>query len=421
MKVYTPDQLERANKLSIVEYFQRNGYGCDKHRDETHIRGFGGFYVKNDNSYYIFSKQQGGKGLINCLMTVYDIPFRDAVKEALNGEEPSEEFSPTREQEKELKKSISYDDLLPHPPEKDPAPKEFIRPEKGKNNKRVYAYLCSRGISRDVINAMLRSGKLYQDDRGNAVFLHYNFSQPCGAEFHGTLSKCYYIGDRTSPKETAVSVEPYIAELLHQNDQGAFKFTGYVTDKEAIIYCAKQDIPLLDRRIEKYEKIPEEEKARIQKASRSQLKSFNGVAQGTSNTYFEYSVGADPTKKAYVFESAIDLMSFMTLHPEANDCSFVSMAGLKPSIIEDLMAKYDKIVLCVDNDAAGKEFLEKFSGRGLYRSPDCVNNGVKDFNDLLCKLYSVKKKSEHMASWAEQAVARTYERGIVNDRSKEER
>lgn len=44
--LYTDEQIRRANERSISEYFQQEGYSCKKIRSETHIAGFGGFYVK---------------------------------------------------------------------------------------------------------------------------------------------------------------------------------------------------------------------------------------------------------------------------------------------------------------------------------------------------------------------------------------
>lgn len=87
--LYTDEQIRRANERSISEYFQQEGYSCKKIRSETHIAGFGGFYVKDStipNQFYIHSQQIGGAGLVSCLMKVMDMPFKEAVRTALNGE-----------------------------------------------------------------------------------------------------------------------------------------------------------------------------------------------------------------------------------------------------------------------------------------------------------------------------------------------
>ena len=77
--LYTEEQIQRANERSISEFFRQEGYSCKKVRSETHIAGFGGFYVKDStipNQFYIHSRQTGGTGLFSCLMKVLDMPFR---------------------------------------------------------------------------------------------------------------------------------------------------------------------------------------------------------------------------------------------------------------------------------------------------------------------------------------------------------
>ena len=57
---YTEEQINRANARSISDYFRSEGYSCKQIRSETHIAGFGGFYVKDGivpNPFYIHSQQ----------------------------------------------------------------------------------------------------------------------------------------------------------------------------------------------------------------------------------------------------------------------------------------------------------------------------------------------------------------------------
>jgi hypothetical protein len=50
-------------------------------------------------------------------------------------------------------------------------PKKLFLPEKKWNSLRLYAYLCQkRGIDSEIVNALMREGKLYEDKRGNVVF-----------------------------------------------------------------------------------------------------------------------------------------------------------------------------------------------------------------------------------------------------------
>ncbi len=53
--------------------------------------------------------------------------------------------------------------------------KELILPEKNDNYKRVYAYLIkTRGIDQEILSKAMNEKKIYQDLKGNCVFIGYN-------------------------------------------------------------------------------------------------------------------------------------------------------------------------------------------------------------------------------------------------------
>ena len=71
---------------------------------------------------------------------------------------------------------------------------------------------------------------------------------------------------------------------------------------------------------------------------------------------FVYQKGNDP-KTVYLFEAAIDLMSFVQMHPEIDNAKFVSMSGLKPTIAAHYLNDPTvRVVSCVDNDARAQAF-----------------------------------------------------------------
>ena len=301
MMFYSKEQIETANSRSITEYFMLHGFRCDHSGRETHIRGFGGFYVRDGTEeFYIHSMQKGGIGLISCLMKLYNMTFEDAVREALNGEFPEKEYS----------RRIYY-------PQDDR--KVFYMPEKCTDNDRVRTYLSGRGISYKLIDKFIDSGLLYQDHRNNAVFLHYKDGVPCGAELHGT-------------------------------DRGT---------------------------------------------------RFKGAARGTGRTYTEF-IRGNP-EKVYVFESSIDMMSYLEIHKRTYKSAFVSMAGLKPSVVNELLEKYGRVILCVDNDEHGDKFADGFVGK-CERCTECKLYGVKDHNELLQKMRSesIEKKFGRIGAWSEK-------------------
>ena len=401
--LYTEEQIQRANERSISDYFRHEGYSCKKIRSETHIAGFGGFYVKDStipNQFYMHSQQKGGVGLVNCLMKVFDMPFKDAVRTALDGE-----LGQTERTDSNTKYTSQYRTAAPSVPEPKP---EFVMPEKGADNRRVYSYLTkTRCIDPSIVNEFIRAGVLYQDTKGNAVYLHKSDGKPCGAEIHGTSGKSYTVGNARysdfAEDKKVIPTEPYIAELLDKElKNGSVRFAGYIYENNANIVTDSTGYDAVIGKISEIQSRNIDRNAVNAEVS-EKLKNYKGVAPGTSESFFQYDKG-EP-KKAYIFESSIDLMSFMALHPDVTDCTFAAMAGLKPNVVEKLLAGGLPVTLCVDNDKAGQNFIGQFGSRCRYFT-ECKMNNVKDFNELLKakKTVSFSEKVDAMKSWADKAI-----------------
>ena len=63
--------------------------------------------------------------------------------------------------------------------------------------------------------------------------------------------------------------------------------------------------------------------------------------------------------RAFLFESAIDLMSFYSMCKDKSKLKgvmFVSMAGLKPFVVQQLREQGITPISAVDNDEAGRKF-----------------------------------------------------------------
>ncbi len=278
----------------------------------------------------------------------------------------------------------------------------------------MYAYLSKeRCISPKIIKELINSGLLYQDTKGNAVFLHRRDDIPCGAEIHGTGRKKYTIGNTSYTNisdKRITSIEPCEAEMLGRFlEKTDISFSGYVYSNEANIVSDNKDYRVVNDMAELISGI---DSSALNSDVQKKFKSYKGVAPGTTNSYFEYTKGKPV--KAYVFESAIDLMSFMQLHSEANDCSFVSMAGLKNFAIEELLSRNMKVILCVDNDRAGKDFCERFRGQ-CFVFTECRLYGVKDFNELLQKQYRKRdffSAVDKLSEWSEKVIAKEQTREV---------
>lgn len=70
-------------------------------------------------------------------------------------------------------------------------------PERAKKMHRAYAYLTqTRYIDQDVVQDFVNRKMLYQDTKGNCVFVSYDeYKQPVFANFRGTLSDVKFLGD----------------------------------------------------------------------------------------------------------------------------------------------------------------------------------------------------------------------------------
>lgn len=122
----------------------------------------------------------------------------------------------------------------------------------------------------------------------------------------------------------------------------------------------------------------------------SSYKRFKGIIQGTGESVFKFTPIPDKKiTKAFLFESAIDLMSFYTLcfsgdRKKLEGTTLISMAGLKPTIPKQLEREGIKIISCVDNDDAGRKFEQE---NNFQRSESVKRhldyNGFKDWNELL--------------------------------------
>ena len=289
------DLIEKARQASLADFFTQNGFETERIRNELHVKGYGGLYVNTEtNEWYCFSQAEkhGGRNAINCLTDIIGMDFKSAV-EALSGA------------------NMTYMDYHKAVP-KLPQTNKLVLPARADNMRKVFAYLCqTRRLDSKLVSELSHDGLLYQDKRGNAVFLHKDENgNSIGAEIQGTNSE----------------------------------------------------------------------------------KRYKRVAPGTSDSLFTVTLGV-PTK-AYIFESAIDLLSFRQLanQQKIQNSVLVSMAGLKPNSLKTLSDKGLQLFACVDNDESGRRFIR--SNNLTQRNHILKEFGVKDFNELLVKITKLQQKTE---------------------------
>ena len=161
------DQIAAAREMDLLTYLRRFEpeelvhIGGDTYAIRTHDS------LKISNGKWCWwSRNIGGTNALDYLTTVEGISFFDAVQRILG--EP------------------------PHVPPKSeptaPLPKtEFTLPPKHADNRRVFAYLRSRGIDAEIINHCIKHGQLYEDaEHHNCVFVGYEHGKPA----YGCLRSC---------------------------------------------------------------------------------------------------------------------------------------------------------------------------------------------------------------------------------------
>ena len=133
LRRYRPGEFERAAS-----------------RGEYQLKSHDSFKINGESSVWHWkSRDIGGKSALDYLVKVEGMKFVDAVR-TLCGVSPV--YIPP----------VS----VPKPP------KEFVLPLANRDNRRVFAYLMKRGISRRVIEACIRAGILYESaGYHNAVFV----------------------------------------------------------------------------------------------------------------------------------------------------------------------------------------------------------------------------------------------------------
>lgn len=165
--------IAEARCANLCDYFRSNSYNVEQRRNELHVKGSSGLYINTEtNEWYCFSQadKHGGRNAINCLTEILGMDFKSAV-EALTGERLSH---------------IEYRTSKQTSPKK----RELVIPERADNMRKVFAYLCqTRKIDSKIVSDLARNGLLYQDKRGNAVFVHRDEGgKIIGAELQGTSS-----------------------------------------------------------------------------------------------------------------------------------------------------------------------------------------------------------------------------------------
>ena len=123
---------------------------------------------------------------------------------------------------------------------------------------------------------------------------------------------------------------------------------------------------------------------------------YRGDVTGSDKSYgFSYR-GTD--NQLFVFEAAIDLLSFIQLFPKDwKKRSYLSLGGVSSLALMTFLSERPQITsvfLCLDNDQAGNEACEKLAGEiSEGYSVIRLKPSRKDWNEILCDKNADRKKA----------------------------
>lgn len=154
---FTDEEIERANRVGLVELAQRYGFKLENGgRKALHAKDSGGLYIfKDNNRFYHWTSDTKG-GAIDFVMKFDNKTFAEAVEQLIG-----------KSYEPYIRDRTAY-----MKEERGP----LVLSEKAQNFKRAYWYLVSvRGIEPEVISLLMNEKKIYQEAKyGNCVFVGYD-------------------------------------------------------------------------------------------------------------------------------------------------------------------------------------------------------------------------------------------------------
>lgn len=294
---YTEEEYKLAKQVSCLDYLSSNGYEILKHGHQHKLKMHDSLILFDDGGFKWFSKNLSGNA-ITLLNELENIPINEAIKKLatfsnVNVSKNTNIVKNENTKDKTETKQVERQKV-----------KEFILPEKNTSDKKVREYLIeNRKVSKEVVDYAIANNLVYQDKKGNCIFVGYDEKQePKFATLRGTYDKKFRKDILGSEKSCGFS-------LLNKN----------------------------------------------------------------SDTL-------------YVFESAIDSLSMMSIQNSTKD-NYLSLNGTSIGALDNFL-EHNKniktIVTCLDNDEAGRGATKKIwsEHKGNY-SLKIYNFLAKDINEQL--------------------------------------
>lgn len=230
-KKYTNEDIEKAKSVDTLDFLMEKGYSFRRAGNEYKCVEHDSLVVNNDrHRWYWNSRSVGGHSVIDFCTKIEGKTFPEALKEIL-GYSPNEMVSGNQDtyqkknyqKESKPQQSYQYKNTQSKPYYKNnetsfQQSEQLVLPksEQGKFT-RLYAYLCKkRGICPELVHELVTTKRLYQDEKGNAVFLGYDrgTKKPQYASFRGTGDKQFRGDAKGSKKEVGFFIGNYNAKIL---------------------------------------------------------------------------------------------------------------------------------------------------------------------------------------------------------------
>lgn len=366
MAYYSPEQVKEARNSNILEYMISKG--------ETFQRQ-GNYYRHTEHSSWVydsrrkvmyFNKDLDYPAVNNCItlaMKLYDFSFQDAIGDILGSD-----ITVLSEADYQIK---------------DHEPLDYKRDIKEQANfSEAFVYLTKeRGINPGIVTLFNQANLIGEDRYHNIVFKYFDRTKPMNPEVVGVELR----GTRYLPEEKRMI-----------KDRPYFLFQHPGNQKDAMFYAS------LNSKI--------------------------------------------PTGELKVFEAPIEVMSYLSLYKENYfgakkvfiNTEFCAMSGLKHQVVEAYFRKVlesnrkltegkktvvPRISLCVNNDEAGREFVDRFKKYLAQKgySETFINYNVRqelpvsqlgksesfDYNDLLKETNHLKTLDQTMMLQEENMMEKT--------------
>lgn len=197
VKRYSEEQIDRANRVNVVEYVKSQGLEIQKSGNWYKAKHMGGLYFNvRGNTWHWETRNAGGQGAISLCMEYENIPWKEAVKKLLNEEMDEMRYQKDWQPEKEEEK-------------------EFILPDKNDTYKHVIAYLTkTRGLDYDLVKDMIKMGFLYENKHRSCVFVGFD---EYGVAKHASIRSTNTVGT-TFKQDVAGSKKEYSFSISGSNE-----------------------------------------------------------------------------------------------------------------------------------------------------------------------------------------------------------